>query len=333
MALVSVIICTRNRASDLRDTLDTIVTQRPSRVQSVELLIVDNGSTDETAQVVADASKRSPFPVRYVLEETPGVAFARNTALYQARGDVLLYTDDDVRVRPGWIDDMTRPILDDGFDAVAGGVKLAPHLERPWMDTWHRAYLASTEGLSRPIDNLVGANMALSRRVLEEVPAFDTEIGPGRLGLSEESHFGERLHQAGFRIADALHVEVEHHCSPERLKRSSYIKAATKLGRSMAYLHHHWRHREQPFGDEALRTYLSIFILRAKLWVKRVLNPSYLAREEGFANWENYYVREIAYLKQSLIERRRPRQYPKLGSQRLSTDRTSPSVLESKTTH
>lgn len=317
MKSVSVIICTRNRASDLRATLVQISEQSVPSGLDLEVLVVDNGSSDDTQDVVQQAARRTSYPIRHVLVETPGKCYAQNEGLLQSTGDIILFTDDDVRVPQDWVVRMMNPMVNDGFDAVAGGVKLADHLERSWMQHWHRAYLASSEGLTLPINNFIGANMGFMRYVLDDVPGFDPEIGPGRLGLCDESHFADRLVEAGYQIGNALDVEVEHHCSPERLKRKSYLAAAEKLGRSMAYIHHHWRHRERPFTDSPAYTRVALLVLRTKLWLKRAVHPSYIAKKEGFASWENYYVREIAYLEQSLIERSRPRNYEKHGLQRL----------------
>jgi len=316
MKKVSVIICTRNRATDLRPTLAQISEQAVPGTVTLEVLVVNNGSSDDTQNVVEHAARRASFPIRHVLVETPGKCYAQNVGLQQSTGEIILFTDDDVRVPNHWVVRMIAPMVNGGFDAVAGGVRLADHLERS-LQKWHRAYLASSEGPSLPINNFTGANMGFMRYVLDDVPAFDTEIGPGRLGLCDESYFADRLVKAGYQVGNAPDVVVEHHCSPERLKRESYIAAAEKLGRSMAYIHHHWRHREQPFADSRARAHAAILALWSRLWLKCAVHPSYITTEEGFASWENYYVREIAFLEQSLIERSRPRNYEKYGLQRL----------------
>jgi glycosyltransferase involved in cell wall biosynthesis len=314
MPTVSIVICTRNRASHLRQTLAHIARHPKPTGLDADLWVIDNGSTDATEAVVSQAAPAFAFPLHYTREETPGLSYARNTALRVSGGQILLFTDDDVRVPVNWIADMTRPIRTGEFDAVAGGVRLAPHLRRAWMEPWHRAFLASTDAKPRPPQTMIGANMCFARRVLQVVPGFDTEIGVGRLGLSGETHFAERLVHAGFRIADALDVEVEHHFDPSRLRRASFLSSARRLGRTMAHLHHHWRHHDEPFSHSAARSRAAIVAMQLKLAAKRLLNLRDVLRTEGCAGWENYYVREIAYLKQSLIERKRSRRYPKLGS-------------------
>ena len=145
------------------------------------MLVVDNGSLDRTRRVVRQAKFWGRAP-RYLYEPRPGVSYARNAGLAAARGEVLLWTDDDVRPGRTWIEAMCRPILDGRADAVAGRVKLPDYLERPWLRPWHRVCLAVDAPTTGDFD-LTGANMAFARRVLEKVPAFDLELGPGALGL------------------------------------------------------------------------------------------------------------------------------------------------------
>ena len=95
-----------------------------------------------------------------------------------ARGEVLLWIDDDVRPGRAWIETICRPILDGRADAVAGRIKLPEHLERPWLQPWHRVCLAVDAPTTGDFD-LTGASMAFARRVLEKVPAFDMEMGVG----------------------------------------------------------------------------------------------------------------------------------------------------------
>jgi hypothetical protein len=128
---------------------------------------------------------------------------------------MILFTDDDVRPPEDWIDGMCEPILLGKAQAVAGGVRIAPKLHRPWMEALHRGWLASTEGIDPAAPyTMFGANMGFSREVLSKVPAFDTELGPGALGFGDEMLFSWQLLEAGYQIHGALDVAVEHHFEP-----------------------------------------------------------------------------------------------------------------------
>lgn len=238
----SLIITTRNRAAHLQQTLAAFRgVEIPAGLQA-ELVVVDNGSIDETAGVVR-AEHPGPLRLRYVREDRRGQCHARNRGLAETRGDFILFVDDDVRPPRDLLAGMCQPMLEHGPCGVAGGVRLAPHLLRPWMTPTHRSWLASSEWLdaARP-RGMVGANMAFSREVLARVPAFDAELGPGALGFSDDQLFALQLLEAGYRIHGRLDVWVEHHFEERRLLRGAWLESARGRARSHAYRGHHWEH-------------------------------------------------------------------------------------------
>jgi len=212
---VSVILCSHNRAAHLKETLASLRTTDVPAGWTVEILLVDNASTDDTPAVMR-AFEHPRAAVRVLQEKSRGLSHARNCGVRAARGRVLLFTDDDVRVPEGWIEGMATPILEESADAVAGGVELSAASQRAWMTVRHRDLLASTERIDPECpERMVGANMAVSARVFEAVPGFDPALGPGRLGLGGETLFSLQLRAAGFRIVSAFEVAVRH--CPERL--------------------------------------------------------------------------------------------------------------------
>src|SRR5262245_19164289 len=98
----SILIATHNRAHELEPTLTSLAGLRTR--DSWEVIVCDNNATDDTAAVVARAAASFPAPLRYVFEQESGRSAALNTAIAHATGDVILTTDDDVRVEPDWMD-------------------------------------------------------------------------------------------------------------------------------------------------------------------------------------------------------------------------------------
>ncbi len=237
---VSILICTRDRAAALRDTLSSLARVVVPRSWKVELLVVDNGSRDGTREVVQGARFGFGVP-RVESEPVPGVASARNRCLDRATGEVLLWTDDDVRLPRDWIEKMVSPIQEGRMDAVAGGVCLAFGRKREWMGSCLRSWLASSEGLSegRP-GRMIGANMAFHRRVLSSKARFDPVLGPGALGMGEETLFSYQIEKCGFVIGSAFDVVVEHAFDCGRLCPAGLASLAYSMGRSEAYIAHHW---------------------------------------------------------------------------------------------
>ncbi len=302
----SIIICTRNRVADLRETLEAIGRTCVPAGLLCELIVVDNASTDGTARLVQEY--RLPnMPVRYVYEGQAGKGNAYNAGIAAARGQALLWTDDDVRPPPDWIAGMAGPILRGEADAVAGGVRIAPHLVQPWMTVTERALLASTEEIHPCAPMMIGANMAFAKAVLKHVPAFDRELGPGALGFYEESLFTWQLLKAGCRLAERLDLCVEHHPDPARISHESFLSTVTKYGRSLAYVEHHWEHRVHR------AVHLRLWGRLLRLVVLRMVHRRTLSRVQAPPDWERSHTQGAAFFRQYLIERRRPRNYEQQG--------------------
>lgn len=319
---VSIAICTYNHRDSLRLTLDAIGRARLPQGLKCELMIIDNGSNDGTAELAKSYLLKNQIPIIYVLEPRLGQCFARNAGLAAARGRVIMFTDDDVRPPTDWIEGMCAPLFAGKADAVAGGVRIAPHLERPWMGWMHRAWLASTDNLN-PLEpeHMVGASMAFARKVLERVPAFDTELGPGASGFHDESLFSFQIRRAGFKILSAFDVVVEHHFDESRLTRASFLDIACKMGRSSAYWAYHWEQEEV----ERPRVELALARLRLAKW--RMQRANECRSPEGMPEWEMVLLKQVHFHSQYMAERRRPRNYERHGLVKLDQANRHPSSV------
>jgi glycosyltransferase involved in cell wall biosynthesis len=318
---VSILVCTRNRAERLGRTLNAMGRLEVPEGLEPELVVVDNGSTDGTAAVV-EALRLPNMPARLVHEPRKGVAFARNAALAAARGEVLLFTDDDMLLPQNWITGLCRPILTGKADAVAGKIVLAPHLVRPWMSGFHRAALASTEAIDEDDPSaLFCGSMSFSRRVLDRVEGFDTELGPGtECGALDDTLFAWQIRQAGFKIVTAFDVVAEHHFEEDHLLRAAFLHDAEKRAYSMTYIRYHWMHLpEKAWTNRTAawqlwrspRFLIALRVLRLALW--RGTHWKQWRRPEGMSHREFGLLMSIHRLTQFLKERKRPRNYDALG--------------------
>lgn len=313
MPSVSIILCTHNRASGLIQTLEALGKLQIPSGWEAELIVVDNGSTDDTARV-ARSTKFQNLEVRYLYDARRGKANALNVALTQARGEIVLTTDDDVIVPADWVEQMASPIVNGGYDAVIGRIVLAPHLMRPWLSSTHYAMVASNDQTEFQMRNyeLVGASMGFRRSALEHVPTFDTELGPGSaLGLGEDTLFGWQLLAAGFKVTYARSTSVLHCFDPSRLRRMVWLSEARKHGRSNAYIQYHWKH------EDVRHPHLERFLILAKLHLRRIVQPVPSLEAEGCPAWEISYVARMELCRQFCLERRRPRNYSRRGLAKL----------------
>ncbi|WP_372783908.1 glycosyltransferase family 2 protein [Phenylobacterium sp.] len=225
---VSIIVCTKDRGPELKEVLARLGRVRIPKGWRVELLMMDNGSTDDTKAIVETADLPN-LEVRYVYAPEGGKVQAFNTGVAMSTGRALLMTDDDVHVPPDWIEGMCGPILSDKADAVQGGIRIAPHLERPWLTGVLRFWVASVEDPDHPPEGLVGANMACRRSALESIALPDVRLGPGAAGFFEDTVMGWELERAGYRKIFLPAVAVEHHFRLDRLTIRGFMASARRM--------------------------------------------------------------------------------------------------------
>jgi glycosyltransferase involved in cell wall biosynthesis len=239
--LISVVICTRNRASELAYTLESLARDR-SEV-SAEVLVVDNVSTDHTVSVVRGMTDAFPRQLSLMTQPRIGHSAGRNAGVRAAVGEWIVYTDDDVEIRPGWLDGMAR-YFDPGVTAVGGRVIptfLAPR--PPWLDGFPiPATLIDHGEASFDMDERrlpMGANMAFRAAVLRPLlpEPFSEKLGHnGKIGMGwEETHLIQQLMQGGHRIVYSPEAVIEHRIEGSRLGyeavRRSFVHLGLGLGR------------------------------------------------------------------------------------------------------
>jgi len=269
---ISIIICSRNRREDLAKTLDSLEQQHAPPGSTIELLVVDNDSSDGTANLLRSHTTRLGT-FRWVNEPTPGLAHARNRALAEAHGSILVWTDDDVRFQPDWLNNLVTPLLDNRADAVKGPVTLPAHYWEHIQGTpleRRLSWVAVDTNFSEAEPGLlIGANMAFHRRVLEHVREFDPALGagPNSLGFAEETLFSIQMRYSGFRTIAAMDAVVEHHFGLQRLGVDRLLDIAERMGHSKAYMDIALRRRVPRFPSLKLARINSTFFLRTIAWL------------------------------------------------------------------
>ena len=241
--LVSVVICTHNRARLLASALRSVCAQTASP-DLYEVLVVDNDSTDNTRMVVEDYA-RPLSNVRYALERRLGLSHARNRGWREARGAYVAYMDDDATAAPAWLGELLKVIGRPEPPDILGGPYAPFYLtDKP---TWYRdAYGAFDLGerempvLRAPF--LCGSNIAVRRAVLRALGGFRPELGMrgADVAYGEETELQMRALKAGFRIMHVPTMRVLHLVPPGKmtlrwLVRSSWNKGVARA--RMASMH------------------------------------------------------------------------------------------------
>lgn len=219
---VSVVVPTYNHADILPACLDAILQQDCSC--DYEVIVVDDGSSDSTAAVVSDYASRDKR-VHYLRQINRGPAAARNKGAQTARGEILVFTDDDCIADPTWLREMIRP-FDDNHEIVA--VKGAYRTRQQSV----MALFAQAEFESRYrklaklkyIDFVDTYSAAFKRNVFLEMRGFDTSFPKAN---NEDVEFSYRMDAAGHKMVFNL-AAIVYHRHPATLQ--AYLK--TKFGRA-----------------------------------------------------------------------------------------------------
>ncbi|HEY7289201.1 MAG TPA: glycosyltransferase [Vicinamibacterales bacterium] len=230
---MSVIIATYNRSRLLDECLDHL--SRQQFQPGDEVIVVDNGSTDDTAAVVKAHQQRWTAPLRLLHEATSGKSRAIARAVAVANGQILALTDDDVNVAEDWLE-VLRTVLADPAVGLAGG-RVKPRWE-PTAPRWIRSVADRYPRLAAPIAlldygdlpshlgprTLLGANIAVKRDVFIKVGGFPANLGKlrGTLLSGEDHELCRRVQAAGFDGVYCPGATV-HHWVPARRARVGYI--------------------------------------------------------------------------------------------------------------
>jgi GT2 family glycosyltransferase len=293
--MVSVVVCTRDRPDSVVTALRELTALR---YRSFEIVVVDNAPrTDATESAVREAFG-DDSRVRYVREPRPGLSRARNRGVAEASADVVVFTDDDVRVDSRWLDGIAR-----GFRAapdvacVTGLIATAQienaeqlyfHLREGWGTECERRIFDLAE--NRDESSLypyspgifgAGANFAVSRTVLKELGGFDEALGAGTpSGGGEDLDIFMRVILAGHRIVYEPSAIVSHVHRTDLAELTRQMKAyGSGLTAALTAIAAKNRRARLEIPLRAARGVLRIFTLNDRVKDNPTL-PSGLMRQE-----------------------------------------------------
>lgn len=243
---ISVIICTRDRASHLDRCLATLANCHP---KPTEILVVDNASATRDTMKVAER-----HGVRCVREDRPGLNWARAKGARTARGEIVAYIDDDVNVSPTWLAPFARAFSDPSLAGLTGLV-LPYALDDPASEMFEeycgfiRGYKHRTFTISslKPVGAAnvgAGACMAFRRDLINQLRLFNIELDAGTAARTGgDTYAFYRLITLGYRIEYDPDVVVRHQ---HRDSESAVISTLRdySIGTYVFFLHCFLRHRE-----------------------------------------------------------------------------------------
>jgi GT2 family glycosyltransferase len=251
---ISVVVCTFNGAATIRDTLDHLLALD---YPDYEVIVVNDGSTDNTGEIISD------YKVIPITTENRGLSNARNTGWQAATGQIVAYIDDDAYPDPDWLKFMAHTYLTTDYAAV-GGFSPAPPGDGPIADC-----VANAPG--RPVhvlldntdaEHIPGCNMSFKRDVLEAIGGFD----PRYRTAGDDVDICWRVLEQGWKIGFHPGVLNWHHC---RNSIMTYWKQQQGYGKAEALLEEKWPEKYNTAGH---------LTWRGRLYGKGITQPVPTAR-------------------------------------------------------
>jgi glycosyltransferase involved in cell wall biosynthesis len=247
---LAVIVTTRNRAHAILGCLRSIeVAIANAEPVDAEIVVVDNGSTDETAALLKEWASTCSVSVRLLSEPKTGLSRARNCALQSTRADLLAFTDDDCRLSKDYISQLLRHDAADTHLVLRGGrVELGEATDLPitinTADTTLRWRLAENSARHCRFAGFIsGCNMAMRRALVERLGPFDERLGAGAgIPAAEDSDYNFRAYLAGATLEYVPDMTVFHHHGRKTLAAARKLFIDYEIGNGALYARYLFRH-------------------------------------------------------------------------------------------
>jgi glycosyltransferase involved in cell wall biosynthesis len=237
--MISVIVCTHNRARRLEQTLKSLQEMAVPVGLPWELIIVDNNSSDNTKEIIDDFINKSDLNVRYVIERHQGLSHARNMGIQEASGNIIAFTDDDCIVDRHWITSISKEFQSSvSIAGIGGRVELYNKMDRPVSIRVYKEKMIFSS-IDRIFNLIIGCNMAFARPVFDEVGLFDTDFGAGtRFASAEDSDFLYRSYKKGLNIIYSPDVLVYHNHGRRNNEQIKALYKGYAIGHGAFYCKH-----------------------------------------------------------------------------------------------
>jgi glycosyltransferase involved in cell wall biosynthesis len=241
MIKVSIIIPTRNRASYLKDALVSTLNQSFSE-DEYEIIVVDNGSTDDTKQVVEALNQQNDNRIRYFYDAHLGLHVGRHLGAKHARGDILLYADDDILASPDWVKEIHACYSETEVGA-AGGKIIGKFETKPpeWVNpnTGYLSLLDLGDDYKEINTNeIYGCNLSIRKNILFELGGFHPDAVPQNLIRYRgdgESALMFKVVAAGYKTVYNPRAYVYHVIPSSRLTIDYFKRRAFNQGVSDSF--------------------------------------------------------------------------------------------------
>ena len=237
--MISIVLSTFNGSRTLETTLESMCRLSPPKTD-LEIIIVNNGSTDHSREILERYLNR--LPLKILDQPLRGKNRALNMAIDHVRGDLIVFTDDDVVPDEHWLDELYDCAETQPNASIFGGV-IEPHWEQPppkWI--FQSAPLGITFALTDPqlqagtiFPGLIwGPNMMIRRQIFDAGHRFNEKVGPnsGQYIMGSETEFNIRVASFGYKCWFCPTAKVGHIIRDFQMQKSWVISRGYRYGKN-----------------------------------------------------------------------------------------------------
>jgi glycosyltransferase involved in cell wall biosynthesis len=257
--VISFIVIAYNEEHHIRSCLESIAAQ--TGLATHEVIVVDDGSTDATAEVVRELQDHHSS-VRLIKQRNLGRGAARAAGVRAARGDLIAMVDSDIYLPPDWLATCLSHI--DGYDVVGGTAV-------PDGDVTYVYNTFQLLPIGAPATTTITGNNGLYRRKVFEGTMFDDQLREG-----EDVDINYKLLDSGFRLACIPGLKVEHREHKSLIKSVAWLCQSGRGATRQLFRHHRIRPPDIAFGGVLAVLGASWFARSKYPWIARALPPAYL---------------------------------------------------------
>ena len=232
---ISVIVCTYNRDKILRKCVDGILKNSYSK-ERYEIIIIDNNSSDNTRLICEEIIYKYKN-VRYAFEGQTGLSAARNKGIKEAKGDILVFIDDDAFMNENYLQEV-QSFFDENKNVVFAGGKINPiwNVEKPkWFTDDFASIIGETlygdidRKLNYP-ESPLGGNMIFRSSIFDIIGGFNVDLGikGEKLYLGEENEICRKIVNLGYDVYYISNAIVDHIVHENKVNQR-YIMERIKL--------------------------------------------------------------------------------------------------------
>lgn len=237
--MISVIVCTRNNSTKLQKALNSLAGLNIPPDFQWELIIVDNGSNDDTPKIIDNFKMESRLSVEYIFEPRRGQSNARNRGISEARGEVIAFTDDDCTAHPDWLQKIGDEFAADPSLLILGGRILLYNQQDLPITIITTENKCTFRSPSQLFDFLFGCNMSFRKNVINVLGDFDPYFGPGsRYFACDDIDFIYRAYKKKLKIVYSPDVVIFHDHGRRTPQQFENLKYQYNFSRGALYCKH-----------------------------------------------------------------------------------------------